>query len=85
MWLDFSETDLPYNETMKKRRNIPVWYGRIEDAPKYEAVRYWQTRTDEERFRETWQMILDAHAMKGEDLSESRLQRTVGGLRPIPG
>ncbi len=62
---------------------MTVWYGKIEDAPKYPAVPFWRQQPDDYRFAVAWQMVIDAHAMKGEDLSESRLQRTVGGLRPV--
>ena len=68
---------------MIKKRDIKVWYGKIEDAEKYPAVNYWREQPDDAKFEVAWQMVIDAHSMKGEDLSESRLQRTVGGLRPI--
>ena len=66
-----------------KKREIKVWYGRLEDAEKYPDVKYWRSQPDEIVFDAVWQMVVDAHAMKGEDLSESRLQRSVGGLRPL--
>ena len=68
---------------MQKKRDIQFWYGRIEDADPYAAVKYWQTQPDTAKFEVAWQMVIDAHVMKGEDLSGSRLQRTVGGLRKI--
>ncbi len=63
-----------------KKREIKVWYGRHEDAEKYPDVKYWRKQPDEVIFDAAWQMVVDAHALKGENLSESRLQRTVGGL-----
>ncbi len=63
-----------------KKREIKVWYGRLEDAEKYPDVKYWQSQSDEVIFDAAWQMVVDAHAIKGEDLRESRLQRSVGGL-----
>lgn len=66
---------------MTQKREIKVWYGRLEDAEKYPDVKYWQAQSDEKKFEMAWKMVVDAHAMKGEDLSESRLQRTVAGLQ----
>ena len=61
-------------------RKLTAWYGRLEDAEQYPDVSYWQSQPDEVVFDAAWQMVVDAHEMKGEDLRESRLQRTVGGL-----
>ena len=64
-----------------ERRHITVWYGRIEDAPRFPDLQYWQAQSDEEKFAAAWEMVLDAHALKGEDLSESRLQRSVASFQ----
>ncbi len=66
---------------MKKRREMTVWYGKIEDAPKYPDVPYWQAQTDEVKFAAAWEMVVDAYAMKGVDESELSFQRSVGGLQ----
>jgi len=60
-----------------EKRQINVWYGRIEDAPRFPDLQYWQAQDDDEKFAAAWEMVLEAHAIKGEDLSESRLQRSV--------
>ena len=65
---------------MKQKCEMTAWYGRLEDAEKYPDVKYWQSQPHEVVFDAVWQMVVDAHKMKGEDLSESRLQRSVGGL-----
>lgn len=65
---------------MKKRPGYTAWYGKLEDAEKYPDVKYWQSQPHQVVFDAVWEMVVDAHKMKGEDLSESRLQRTVGGL-----
>ncbi len=64
-----------------RKRNIKVWYGKLKDAPKYPDVSYWQSRPDEEKFSAAWQMVLEAYAIKGEDIGESRLQRSVAGFQ----
>ena len=64
-----------------RERNITVWYGRLEDAPQFPDLEYWQAQTDETKFNAAWDMVVEAHAIKGEDLSESRLQRSVASLQ----
>lgn len=59
------------------KREIKVWYGRLEDAEKFPDMKFWQKQTDEKRFAAAWEMVLEAHSLKGEDLRESRLRRTV--------
>jgi len=66
---------------MKKQRDMTVWYGKIEDAPKYPDVPYWQAQPDEVKFAAAWEMVIDAYAMKGVDASELSFQRSVGGLQ----
>lgn len=66
---------------MKNGRKMTVWYGPLKDAKRYPDVSYWQAQPDEKKFEAAWKMVLEAYAIKGVDLSESRLQRTVGGLQ----
>lgn len=64
-----------------EKRNITVWYGRLEDAEEFPDLQYWQGQGDAAKFAAAWEMVLEAHALKGEDLSESRLQRSVASLQ----
>jgi hypothetical protein len=64
-----------------RERNMTVWYGRLEDAQLFPDLDYWQAQSDEVRFNAAWEMVVEAHAIKGEDLSESRLQRSVAGFQ----
>ena len=66
---------------MKKRLGMTAWYGRLEDAERYPDVKYWQAQTDAKKFEAAWQMVIEAYAIKGEEVSELRLQRSVGGLQ----
>jgi hypothetical protein len=70
---------------MKEKREIKVWYGKIEDAEKYPDVRYWQTQPDSVKFDVAWQMVIEAHAIKGENISESGLQRSIASLKRVQG
>ena len=65
----------------EEKRNITVWYGRLEDAEKFPDLQYWQDQSDSAKFAAAWEMVLEAHALRGEDLSESRLQRSVASLQ----
>ena len=64
-----------------EKRNITIWYGRLEDAERFPDLQYWQSQSDAAKFAAAWEMVLEAHALKGEDLSESRLQRSIAGLQ----
>ena len=61
----------------QKDRKITEWHGKLEDAPKYPDIEYWRSVSDEELFKEVWNMIVFAHKIKGEDISESRLNRSI--------
>ncbi len=63
------------------RRNITEWYGRLEDSEPFPDLEYWQSQDDETKFDAAWEMVIEAHLIKGEDLRESRLQRTIGSLQ----
>lgn len=67
------------------QRTITEWYGRLEDAELFPDLVYWQAQDDKTKFDAVWEMVLEAHLIKGEDLRESRLQRTVGGLQQRTG
>lgn len=64
-----------------RERNITVWYGRLEDALPFPDLEYWQAQSDEAKFDAAWDMVVEAHAIKGEDLSESRLRRSVASFQ----
>ena len=60
---------------------MTVWYGKINDAPKYPDVPYWQSQPDEVKFAAAWEMVVDAYAIKGVGKSELSFQRSVGGIQ----
>ena len=59
------------------QRSITEWYGRLEEAEPFPDLEYWQEQSDTAKLKAAWEMVLEAHQIKGEDLRESRLQRTV--------
>ena len=58
-------------------RAITEWYGRLEDAPLFPDLEYWQSQPDAVKFKAVHDMIIEAHLIKGEDLRGARLQRAV--------
>lgn len=64
-----------------RERNITIWYGRLEDAPRFPDLEYWQAQSDDAKFDVAWEMVVEAHLIRGEDLSESRLQRSVASIQ----
>jgi hypothetical protein len=58
-------------------RKIEAWYGRLEDAELFPDLAYWQVQDDRTKFDAAWEMVIEAHLIKGQDLRESRLQRTI--------
>jgi hypothetical protein len=64
-----------------RERHVSIWYGKLEDAPRYPDLAYWQSQSDQIKFDAAWEMVVEAHAIKGEDLSESRLQRSVASFQ----
>jgi hypothetical protein len=68
-----------------KKREIKIWYGKLEDAERFPDVKYWRAQPTEKVFDTAWEMVLEAHALKGEDLRESRLQRSVASFQKRKG
>lgn len=64
-----------------KEREIKVWYGRLEDAERFPDMKYWRGQSTDMIFDTAWEMVVEAHALKGEDLRESRLQRSIASFR----
>jgi hypothetical protein len=46
---------------------------------------FWQRVGAEGRFAAAWQMISEVNAIKGKDIGESRLQRSVQSIQRIQG
>lgn len=38
---------------------------------------------DEKKFEAAWHMVVEAYALKAEDVSQLRMQKNIGGLRKI--
>ncbi|MBS1795096.1 MAG: hypothetical protein JSS81_14655 [Acidobacteria bacterium] len=48
-------------------------------------IEFWQRLTDEQRMRAVWDLVVFDYELKGKDVNELRLQRTVENLRRTEG
>lgn len=44
-------------------------------------IEFWQSLTDKERFTAAWELVETAQKLKGGNVNELRLQRSVGGIK----
>ena len=51
--------------------------GKLEDLDRSFDIQFWQSQTPAARFQATWELILHAAKVKGLDVRELRLQRSV--------
>lgn len=68
-------------EKFVPQRTVTEWYGRLEDAERFPDLAYWQSQDDETKFAAAWEMVIEAHQIRGEDIRESKLDKSVGGLQ----
>ena len=52
-------------------------FGRIEEMDRSFDVRYWKMQSDAARFAAAWELVVQAWAIKGKDVSQLRLQRDI--------
>jgi hypothetical protein len=58
--------------------------GKIEDLNRSFDLEFWQAQTDTARFAAAWELVITAHKMKGRDVSQLRLQRSVETFQRLP-
>lgn len=51
--------------------------GKIEDLNRDFDLQFWQAQSDAQRFSAAWELVVQAAIIKGQDVSQLRLQRTV--------
>jgi len=51
--------------------------GRIEDLDRSFDLQFWQKQTPQSRFDAAWELIVHAWRVKGNDVRQLRLQRSV--------
>lgn len=59
--------------------------GKIEDLDRSFDLEFWQAQTDTARFEAAWELVITAYKMKGRDVNQLRLQRSVETFQRLPG
>ena len=52
-------------------------YGKLEEMDRSFDLAFWQAQSAEARFQATWELIVHANKVKGFDVRQLRLQRSV--------
>jgi hypothetical protein len=66
----------------EKGRLVMTRLGRMSDGDDRSFdIEFWQSLTDDQRMAATWELVEDAHTIKGGNLDELRLQRSVTSLK----
>jgi hypothetical protein len=71
--------------TTQMRTGIVERFGRLEDLDRSFDLHFWQAQPEAARFQAAWELIVLAWTMKGNDVGELRLQRTVESFQRLPG
>ncbi len=70
----------------KNKRVVMTQLVEIEDQENRAFdIEFWQRLTDEQRMQAVWDLVVFDYELKGKDLNELRLQRTVENLRRSKG
>ena len=59
-------------------------HGRLEDLDRRFDISYWQRKGSDAIFDAAWQMVFDSLQLKGERVSELRLQRSIEKFGRFP-
>jgi hypothetical protein len=51
--------------------------GKIENLDRSFDLKFWQAQSDSDRLAAGWELVRQSYLVKGKDVSELRLQRTV--------
>jgi hypothetical protein len=59
--------------------------GKLEALDRSFDLKFWQAQDDTARFAAAWELVVHAWIIKGRDVRELRLQRSVENLQRFPG
>ena len=68
-----------------KRKVSMARMVRINDADRSFDLEFWEKVGSEGRFAAAWQMVFEADAIRGKNVSQPRLQRSVQNLERLRG
>jgi hypothetical protein len=76
---------MPIKETKytdKNNRLVMAQLATIEEQGNHSFdIEFWQRLSDEQRMQAVWDLVVFNHELKGKNLDELRLQRTVETIR----
>ena len=80
---------LQYRSGYNHRTNSPARIimerkGKLEDLDRSFDLQFWQAQTDTARFDAAWELVVMACKLKGQDVSQLRLQRSVESFQRLP-
>lgn len=61
----------------RDRTNFVERTGRIEEMDRSFDVEFWRIQPDTARFAAAWELVVHSFIIKGKDVSQLRLQRTI--------
>ncbi|MGC1374788.1 MAG: hypothetical protein WA821_01105 [Anaerolineales bacterium] len=64
------------------RKNFVERYGKIEQMDRSFDLKFWQAQTPTARFDASWELIVHAMKVKGQDVRQLRLQRSIENYGP---
>jgi hypothetical protein len=59
------------------QRNFVERYGKLQDMNRSFDIKFWQSQPPKARFDAVWEMIIHVMKVKGQDVRQLRLQRSV--------
>lgn len=58
--------------------------GKVEELDRSFDLKFWQAQSDADRFAAAWELVVHSFIIKGKDVSQLRLQRTVERIQRSP-
>lgn len=62
---------------MSIKTRVSERYGRLEELDRSFDIAFWQKQEPKARFAATWELILHAHKVQGQDVRQLRLLRSI--------
>jgi hypothetical protein len=69
---------------VKMRRGFVERYGKLTELDRSFDLKFWQDQPARARFDATWELIAHAYRVKGGDVRQLRLQRSVEAFQRQP-
>ena len=67
------------------RTNFVERTGKIEELDRSFDLKFWQAQSDADRFAAAWELVIHSYIIKGKDVNQLRLQRTIENFQRLSG